>query len=194
MICLTGSPGKYFNDMKTLRLIIPLLVLLLSGCAGMTGPAPVEERAANTTQNTTSAPGTASEDGSDVQVYPAESSPWRAQPPATEGSQGAVDKLLAEASIQQRNAQPVEAAGLLERALRIEPRNAQIWHRLASVRMTQGQYRQAAALAAKSNSLASHDFPMQARNWRLIADARERLGQHSAAQEALQKAKEFESR
>lgn len=182
--------------MKTLRLLFPLLVLLLSGCAGITGPAPVEERDADTTQGTVSAPATGTEGDTGVQVYPAESSPWRAQPPATEGegTQGAVDKLLAEASIQQQHAQPVEAAALLERALRIEPRNAQIWHRLARVRMTQGQYRQAAALAAKSNSLASHDFPMQARNWRLIAEARERLGQRSAAQEALQKARELESR
>jgi tetratricopeptide (TPR) repeat protein len=193
MNCLTGKTDMYFNDMKTFRLIIPLL-LSLSGCAVITGPAPVEDRDTNTSPGTASQPAATAEEDTDVQVYPAESSPWRTQPPATEGSQGAVDKLLAEASIQQRNSQPVEAAALLERALRIEPRNADIWYRLARVRMTQGQYRQAAALAAKSNSLASKNLPMQARNWRLIAQARERLGQGTAAREALQKAKELESR
>jgi tetratricopeptide (TPR) repeat protein len=88
----------------------------------------------------------------------------------------------------------VEAASLLERALRIEPRNARIWYRLARVRMAQGQYRQAASLAAKSNSLASHDAPMQASNWRLIAEARDKLGQRDMAREAMQKARQLEGR
>lgn len=46
------------------------------------------------------------------------------------------------------------AAGSVERALRLEPKNPWLWHRLAVLRMQQGHWRQAAALAEKSNSLS----------------------------------------
>lgn len=47
------------------------------------------------------------------------------------------------------------AAGSLERALGLEPKNPWLWHRLAVLRLRQGQWRQAIALAGKSNSLAA---------------------------------------
>jgi tetratricopeptide (TPR) repeat protein len=62
-----------------------------------------------------------------------------------------------------RRAQP------LERALRIEPRNAGIWHDLAQIRLHQGQYQQAESLASKSNNLAGSNRALQARNWKLIS-------------------------
>lgn len=80
------------------------------------------------------------------------------------------------------------AAAVLERALRIEPRNAVIWHRLAQIRLEQNEFRQASSLAAKSNALASGDARLRAANWRLIGKARARRGDVEGAQAAFARA------
>jgi tetratricopeptide (TPR) repeat protein len=86
-----------------------------------------------------------------------------------------------------------EAAGAsLERALRIEPRNPWLWHELAQLRLTQGQYEQAISLARKSNSFAGQDRRLQALNWRAISDARVAQGDSSGAEQALKQATELE--
>jgi len=66
----------------------------------------------------------------------------------------------------------VQAAGTLERALRIEPRNPRLWHELAKVRLRQGDEAQAANLAARSNSLAGSDSALRAANQAIIEQAR----------------------
>lgn len=86
-----------------------------------------------------------------------------------------------------------EAAGAaLERALRIEPRNAWLWHELAHLRLTQGQYAQAIALAHKSISFAGRERNLQALNWRVIGDARVAQGNPSDAEQAFKLAAELE--
>jgi predicted Zn-dependent protease len=82
----------------------------------------------------------------------------------------------------------VEAAAVLERALRIEPRNPLIWQRLARLRLQQDMPRQAESLAAKSNSLAAGDSFLLADNWRLIASAREQQGDRAGAEAARRRA------
>ena len=77
-----------------------------------------------------------------------------------------------------------QAAAALERALRLEPRNAMLWHRLAQVRLSQGQWQNAIDLAAKSNSLAGGERNLQASNWLVIAQAKERQGDREGAQAA----------
>jgi Tfp pilus assembly protein PilF len=62
----------------------------------------------------------------------------------------------------------VQAAGTLERALRIEPRNPRLWHELAKVRLRQGDVAQAANLAVRSNSLAGSDSALRAANQSII--------------------------
>lgn len=84
------------------------------------------------------------------------------------------------------------AAASLERALRIEPRNAVLWHELASVRLRQGQSDQAASLAAKSNTLAGANRALKAKNWRLIAHARNERGDINGANDASLKAEALE--
>jgi Tfp pilus assembly protein PilF len=66
----------------------------------------------------------------------------------------------------------VQAAGALERALRIEPRNPRLWHELAKVRLRQGDAAQAANLAARSNSYAGSDAALRAANQSIIEQAR----------------------
>lgn len=82
--------------------------------------------------------------------------------------------LLDRASQQQQSGQPEKAAAILERALRIEPRNARLWHRLALIRFQQGQYTQAESLAAKSSTLAQGDWHLKQKNAELIEQVRKR--------------------
>lgn len=107
------------------------------------------------------------------------------QQPAAELSQGSgpVVALLDNARTHVNNQQWDKAAASLERALRIEPRNASIWHDLAQIRLQQREYQQAETLAQKSNSLAS-DAGVQARNWDLIAFAKRAQGDNNGADEA----------
>jgi len=81
------------------------------------------------------------------------------------------------------------AEAQLERALRIEPRNAILWHYMAKLRLNQGRLDQAAGLAAKSNSLdQQQNTTLQADNWRIIAHARYRHGDVAGARAAQQRA------
>ncbi|WP_457673370.1 tetratricopeptide repeat protein [Thiolapillus sp.] len=84
----------------------------------------------------------------------------------------AVQALMDRARRQQQNGELVAAASSLERALRIEPKNAELWNRLAHVRYEQKQYSLAASLAAKSNALAGSDGALRADNDELIRRAR----------------------
>lgn len=76
------------------------------------------------------------------------------------------------------------AAASLERALRLEPRNPRLWHELARVRLRQGDFAQAESLAARSSTWAASDPALRAENWRVIAQAREGMGDSRGAQAA----------
>lgn len=80
------------------------------------------------------------------------------------------------------------AASALERALRIEPRNPRLWHELGRLKLQEGDFRQAASMAARSNTWAGADKTLQAANWRLIGQARRADGDETGAQEAFRKA------
>jgi tetratricopeptide (TPR) repeat protein len=79
---------------------------------------------------------------------------------------------------------PDRAEALLERALHIESRNAFVWQSLAGVRLDLNHPDQAVSTAQKSNSLARGNPYIVAGNWRLIAAARQALGDSSGAVEA----------
>ena len=89
------------------------------------------------------------------------------QPPST-----AVVALLDTATQQSRAGKIDNAAATLERALRLEPRNAELWTRLAEIRLQQGQLDQAAGLAAKSNNLAGNNAELITRNLKIIEQVR----------------------
>lgn len=76
------------------------------------------------------------------------------------------------------------AESQLERALRIEPRNAVLWHYMAKLRLHQDRIAEAEGFAAKSNSLARTDRRLRADNWRIIAHARHQQGDLPGAQQA----------
>lgn len=123
----------------------------------------------------------------------APSAPPADLPPAEitrEGNQ-AVAALLESADKHVKSKQLDKAGAALERALRIEPRNAGIWHDLAQIRLHQGQYQQAESLASKSNSLAGGNRSLQSRNWKVIASARKASGNSAGAEEAEARASQF---
>jgi tetratricopeptide (TPR) repeat protein len=112
---------------------------------------------------------------------------------APEGNQAVV--ALLDSAADYVAAQEWDKAGTaLERALRIEPSNAGIWHDLAQIRLQQRNYEQASSLAAKSNSLARDNTFVQVRNWRLIAVARRALGDEAGADAAEAQALALEAR
>ncbi len=78
---------------------------------------------------------------------------------------------------------------LLERTVRIEPRNASLWHYLAKLRLHQARFSEAIGLAQKSNNLARSNNHLKADNWRIIAHSKYQLGDVSGAQAAQAKAK-----
>lgn len=100
----------------------------------------------------------------------------------------AVIALLDRAQTDSDSGQHDAAGASLERALRIEPRNPWLWLALAQVRLAQGQYAQAIALAGKSNSFAGHLHRVQAENWQVIGKARVAQGDTVGAGEALKRA------
>ncbi|WP_245535853.1 tetratricopeptide repeat protein [Thiorhodococcus drewsii] len=98
-------------------------------------------------------------------------------------------RALANQAEQQRQAGDYAgAAASLERSLRIAPREAYLWNRLARVRMEQGQAVQAGNLASRSNDLAGGDADVKRDNWRMIAEAKRRAGDAAGASAAEQRA------
>lgn len=100
------------------------------------------------------------------------------------GGSDAVATLMAAADRQLVSGDPDGAAASLERALRIDARDARLWQRLAVVRLEQDKPAQAEAMAARSNGLAGGDRELMARNWRIIAAARRMAGDEAGAREA----------
>ena len=81
---------------------------------------------------------------------------------------GTVLALLSQAKTEERAGNSERAAAVLERALRIEPRNAQLWYRLALLRLQQGKLSMARSLAAKSTALAPNDRLLKSQNQTII--------------------------
>jgi len=173
--------------MRMMPLVL-MMVILLTACStpSRRSPAPVvrssPEPAASTVGEAATVPPSAQDEGAEVSAYePAVSLPMEVE----SGSYGqAVVALLANSEQQQKAGDTSAAVGTVERALRIEPRNAHLWNRLARLRFEQKRYTMASDLAAKSNSLAAGDSALKRQNWSLIAKARRIQGDVAGAREA----------
>lgn len=167
-------------------LLLVLLFLLLGGCSSNTNqviaPVPVEDRSIKEAEN------------SEVR-YPhveTEAGVIRGND-AIEGrksqsSSKVTVALLADAEIKLDSGDNSLAAVIVERALRLEPNNPLLWHKLGLIRLKQKNWQQAINMARKSNSLAAGDYSLQSENWQLIANAREAAGNKKAAQDARKRA------
>ncbi len=106
----------------------------------------------------------------------------------------AVSSLLQEAKNQFSQGKNEQAAALLERALRIQGDNPILWHNLAGVRLQQEEWAKAASLAAKANTLASHNVWLRIRNWTVIALACDGMGDNDCMREARNRAHALNTR
>lgn len=79
------------------------------------------------------------------------------------------------------------AAAQLERAIRIQPKNPELWHVLAEVRLRERQPGLAEDLAKKSNAMAKNQVELIQSNWIIIAEARRQKGDVQGASEAAAK-------
>jgi len=96
----------------------------------------------------------------------------------------AVLALIKKARVNAINGEIDKAMLRLERAVRIEPSNATVWHYMAKLFLQKENYKQASGYASKSISLAGNNKPLVIDNWRVIAHAQYRLGNTKGAQAA----------
>lgn len=109
---------------------------------------------------------------------------------STTSTSPAVIALIRQAELDRRQGNIDQAAAKIERALRIQPQNAELWHTLAKIRLEQHQLRLAEELAKKSISLAAGRELLR-RNWQLIAEARRMNGDLPGARLAEQEASRY---
>lgn len=136
-----------------------------------------------------------------IESYPVDAQP-SAQQPSSSGAptqsgglqqdeqlDGPVLALLTVSRDQESRGDLGGASSSLERAMRIAPREPQVFYRLAQVRLAQGNAAQAEQMAQRGLSFAAGRPPLQAGLWELIAQAREQMGNASGAAEARQRAR-----
>ena len=110
---------------------------------------------------------------------------------AAEVSGPAVRGLMEQADVSRAAGRLDEAAANLERAVRIEPRNAFVWARLAEYHLDHGNFEQAEAMAQRSNSLSRGNPHVQMQNWRVIAAARNGRGDATGGLQAEARVEEL---
>jgi len=181
-----------FEFMKQFSLCV--LILMLSACASQEDKPvtliPVEERSvpAEVDSDPTVTTGVAEQDDMTANVEVENKS----IPQTTIQTNPAVIAMIDEAAMYARQGQGEKAANTLERAVRIQPENAVLWHRLAVIRLQQQRWQQAISLARKSNTLARQDVELKAANWEVIAQAYEGSGNRKKANEARKKKAELQ--
>ena len=145
---------------------------LISGCAstGQQGPVIVED-------NSRKAPPAASK--------PAvvKETPKIIPKPVTQSKNGATQTLLARANEALASQQPETAIMLLERAVRIEPREALLWIRLSRAHLAQGEMHSAFQHARKAIALAGSDSSKFSAAWLQLANVFTAQGKNAEAQQ-----------
>ena len=147
-----------------------VLAVLLSACAS-TEPWPASEPDREVESRIREP---AKEDSAGVQVFPLQNP--------------AVKELLADAGTAESAGDYGQAATLLERALRIQPRDPEILQNLAEVQLQIKDYEQALNFATRSYDIGPRVGEICSRNWRTISVSREHLGDHAGSVQAEQKA------
>ena len=100
----------------------------------------------------------------------------------------AAQALVTQAQKQTASGNYPVAASSIERALRIEPNNPQLWVELGKVRKAEGNYPQAENMARKALTVASGDSKSQSAAWQLIADSFRARGKNQEALDAQKRA------
>ena len=112
-----------------------------------------------------------------VRPIPQPSGPTAPPPPPADYKPvtGPANALFIDAETALQAGHPAESEILLERALRIEPRNPHYWHTMAQVKYLQGQYRETVQFCLKAESLAGRQPQLMARNKELLQMAKQAM-------------------
>ncbi len=103
----------------------------------------------------------------------------------------AVSVLASSATQNSQSGNYDTAATIIERAIRIEPRNATLYYKLALLKLKSSKPREAEDLAKKAALLAANDTVIKKHSWLLIAKSREVQGNVEGAKDARKKASGF---
>lgn len=159
-----------YSSIKTLGLL--LAALMISGCASTSQQGPViVDDSSRTAPPTTSKPPVVKET--------AKTAPKPITPPQSSAAQ----TLLARANKALASQQPETAIMLLERAVRIEPREALLWIRLSRAHLAQGEMRAAFQHARKAIALAGSDSSKFSAAWLQLANVFTAQGKNAEAQQ-----------
>lgn len=100
------------------------------------------------------------------------SSPLLPPPSEYKPVTGPAAALYKEAEVALQSDRLADSEILLERALRIEPRNPYYWHSMAQVKYRQGKYRDTVQFCLKADSLAGKQPQLVVRNKELLQQAK----------------------
>mgnify|MGYP001825388099 CR=1 FL=1 len=156
--------------MKPVLVLLIALAALAGGCA--TSPAPSsEDRKRAPDEMSTAPPGTAA------------GAPEQRDPGARPSPDQATLALLNQSERAAASGEIDEAISYAERAVRIDPRRADLWTGLARLELANEDPSTAIRYAQKALSLAGSRADWQRDAWLVIADAKEALGESAAAEE-----------
>ena len=194
---------NYFKSTSSFQVIIVLIsTLLQTGCvkhATRQKPAPVyssSQKVVSEPYNPYASTTPYQFPDKPIETQPLQQSSENASKPALDTGPAtytapAVLALTKEADNNYKSGHYESAVAAIERALRIEPRNAELIYKLAAVRLKQGKPRLAEDLAKKAELLAAGNVSIKKRSWLLIAEARRLQGDNYGANEAQQKAEQY---
>ena len=164
----SGESGLTVPDFRHGRLAAGALLLLLLAACSTQPPTPADDSEVETRVRTP-----AREDSEGIQVYPLQNA--------------AVVELIEDARRAEAAGDLQQAVVMLERALRIQPRDPELLQHMAEVQLQREYYQQALNFAVRSFDTGPRVGEICARNWRTIGVARERLGDRSGARDADQR-------
>lgn len=187
-----------------IRIGLVVASLVLAGCAsGLRVPPPIIDgtQSAGEQDRVRKAPARADATGTTpattavvrgktqpVEVAKIESQPMADEPASTTPISEPVLELLDTADQQASGGKNDEAMATLERALRLAPREPEIYYQMGRLRLEMGQAGEAEQLALKAVDLAPDSF-VRRDSWNLVALARERAGNAAGATAARAKAR-----
>jgi tetratricopeptide (TPR) repeat protein len=126
----------------------------------------------------------ANDGGEDASAYPQQEipvAPSAAAIRALPDTGGATLALLKQSHRAELSGNPDEAVAYVERAIRLNPRQADLWLRLARLQLTRKDPAAAVQFANKAIALAGQRMDWVRDAWLLIADARSAQGDTAAA-------------
>jgi tetratricopeptide (TPR) repeat protein len=169
------SLARKSNNRTIILLFLAASASLLLGACASTMPGPAAPGGGEDSEVNSRVRDPARQDSEGVQVFPLQNP--------------AVKELLADAGTAESNGDYGQAAILLERALRIQPRDPEILQSLAEVQLHNRDYEQALGFATRSYDLGPRVGEICSRNWHTISVCREHLGDHDGSREAASRAR-----